>query len=49
MDKKVTITFMQNYAYDDSYFIAFQELTLSLSDAIELVNKDIAVITHIFD
>lgn len=48
IDRKVKIIFMTNYAYDDQYFKEFEEFTLSLGDAIELVNNHIAVIDHIY-
>lgn len=49
MNRKVKIKFMKNYAYDNSYFIQFDDFVLPLEDAIELVNKEIAVITYIYD
>lgn len=49
MDTKVEITFLFERSYDDSFFKPFDKLILSLSDAIELVNSDWAVITKIFE
>jgi len=46
---KVQITFLKEYIYDDSFFVPFDEFVLSFEDAIELVNKDIAVITKVYN
>lgn len=49
MDTKVKINFLEERIYDNSFFKQFDELVLSLRDAVELVNTGVAVITHIYD
>ena len=48
MEQKVKIIFMTDYIYDNSFFTEFQEMVMSLSDAVELVNNHVAVIDHIY-
>lgn len=40
---------MTNFVYDNSYFVELDELVLSLNNAKELVNKNIAVIDYIYN
>lgn len=49
MGRNVRVLFIQNYVYDDSFFLTSEELTLTFDDAIELVNNDVAVITYIYE
>jgi len=49
MNIKVKITFLYEYMFDDSFFVPFDEFVLSFSDATELVNKEIAVITYVYN
>lgn len=47
--RKVKIRFMKKYVYDDQYFVELDEFILSLDDAVELVNNNVAVIDYIYD
>lgn len=49
MKQKVKIKFMRSMYYDNSYFVQFDEFVLTLGDAIDLVNNEIAVIVYIYN
>lgn len=49
LDIKVKIRFMIDFVYDNTHHTQLEELVLSLSDAKELVNHNIAVIDYIYD